>query len=220
MRRSIVVFIGVVLAAAFVAPLAGQVAAQGVGSELLACSEWLNCNKESPNYTGFCCRHCRNALGQTVWDCDEFAAEGSRPEAALAGEAAAGEASLTGIVTLEGFLSEKDGRVYEITGRRASRIQGNIGKEIEVKGTVQEAEGKVRIDVDSFQLTPREELIGEQAQAGLTACKAWQNCNTMPPNYTGTCCRECKDAEGAPVWDCKVFSVEDHFEMAEWVDRE
>lgn len=219
MKRNLVLFVGLVLAAAFVFSLAGQVAAAEAQGELLACSEWMNCDKASPNYTGFCCRHCKNPLGQTIWDCSEFAPEGNRPAAARAGDAAAGETSLTGMVTLEGFLSEEDGKVYAIGGRRAERIQGNIGKEIEVKGTVQEAEGKVRIDVDSFKLAPREEVVGEKAQAGLTACKAWQNCNTMPPNYTGTCCRQCLSKEGEPVWDCKVFSESDHFEMAEWVNK-
>ncbi len=220
MKRNFVLFMGVTLAAVFITPLVGQVAAEELQGELLACSEWMNCNKESPNYTGFCCQHCKNALGQTIWNCSEFAAEGNRPEAAQAGKAAAGETSLTGIVTLEGFLSEKDGKVYEIAGRRAERIQGNIGKEIEVKGTVQDAGGKVRIDVDSYKLASRDEEIGEKSQAALSGCRAWQNCNTMPPNYTGTCCRECKDEQGAPVWDCKVFSVNDYFNMAEWVKKE
>jgi hypothetical protein len=220
MKRNFVLFVGVVLAVVFVTPLVGQVVAEESQGELLACSEWLNCDKASPNYSGLCCRHCKNALGQTIWNCSEFAAQGNRPEAAQAGKTVTGETSLTGIVTLEGFLSDKDDRVYEIAGRRAESIQGNIGKEIEVKGTVQETGGKVRIDVDSYKLAPRDEVIGEKSQAAVTGCKAWQNCNTMPPNYTGTCCRECKDKEGAPVWDCKVFSEKDHFDVAEWVKKE
>jgi hypothetical protein len=42
------------------------------------------------------------------------------------------------------------------------------------------------------------------------------NCDQRPPNFTGTCCRQCNDKEGGKVWDCKVFSQGEHFDSAEW----
>ena len=219
---------GAVLTIALVAFFAGRVAAAEAGGEaskagetLVSCTNWLNCNTLAPNYTGFCCRTCKDAGGQIHWRCEKFAAQSERPDASTSGHTASGEATFTGIVTMEGILNEQDRQVYAVAGNRADRIQRNIGKEIEVKGTVQETEGKVTIDVASYKLMPAEEATAEAAkEAGqkLASCTDWQNCNSLAPNYTGTCCRQCKDEQGAGLWDCKVFSAEDHFDMAEWAD--
>ena len=50
----------------------------------------------------------------------------------------------------------------------------------------------------------------------LMSCNKWMNCDTESPNFTGTCCRQCDDKQGAKVWDCKVFSEGEHFDTAEW----
>ena len=109
---------------------------------------------------------------------------------------------------MEGVLSA-DGRMYTaVEGYRTEQLQKNIGKEVEVKGTVKEAEGKVTIDVTSYELTPsgeREDTLG--------SCKEWLNCNQTSPNYTGACCRQCEDEQGEKLWDCKVFSEGEHFDL-------
>ena len=52
--------------------------------------------------------------------------------------------------------------------------------------------------------------------AAIGSCTGWMNCDQRPPNFTGTCCRQCDDKQGAKVWDCKVFSEGEHFDTAEW----
>jgi hypothetical protein len=52
--------------------------------------------------------------------------------------------------------------------------------------------------------------------AAIGSCGGWMNCDQRPPNFTGTCCRQCDDNQGAKVWDCKVFSEGEHFDTAEW----
>jgi hypothetical protein len=213
----------IVLVAFFAGPLAAAEAgaeASKADETFVSCSNWMNCNTLAPNYTGFCCRTCKDASGQVHWRCDKFAAQGERPDASTSGHTASGEATFTGIVTMEGILNDNDHKVYAVAGNRAERIQRSIGKEIEVKGTVQEAQGKVAIDVVSYKLMPVEPAKGgaaDKAGQAFTSCTDWQNCNSLAPNYTGTCCRQCKDAQGTGLWDCKVFSAEDHFDMAEWV---
>ena len=53
---------------------AEEAAAQGKGApeaEFVSCNPWMNCDTESPNYTGVCCRTCKDAASQTIWDCKE-----------------------------------------------------------------------------------------------------------------------------------------------------
>jgi hypothetical protein len=229
MKRKIVSLLGFTLAVAVVALLAGQLPAEEeaqVGQDaaqaepkaekaFVSCNKWLNCNSESPNFTGLCCRICRDAEGQIDWDCKPVSAEGERRDASPVGDVALGEATLTGIVTAEGILRADDGHKYKIAGTRlqVDELQRNMGRRIEVKGTVQEVEGKVSIQVASYQSMHLGDAAGADA---LGSCTGWMNCDQRPPNFTGTCCRQCKDKQGGKVWDCKVFSEGEHFDMAEW----
>jgi hypothetical protein len=225
MKRKITWFVGSSLAIVFVVLLAGPAVAEEaantgkqaseVDDRFASCGKWLNCSLESPNYTGACCRACKNKKGQITWDCKRVSAEGKRPGAALDEGVRKGKKTISGVVTMEGVLSA-DGRMYTaVEGYRAEQLQKNIGKEVEVKGTVKEAEGKVTIDVTSYELTPSEER-----KDTLGSCKEWLNCNRTSPNYTGACCRQCEDEQGEKLWDCKVFSEGEHFDLAEWVDRD
>jgi hypothetical protein len=226
MKSKVTRFVGSSLAIVFVVLLAGSAVAEEaantgkqaseVEDRFASCGKWLNCSLESPNYTGACCRACRDKKGQITWDCERVSAEGKRPGAALDESVGKGKKTISGVVTMEGVLSADDGRMYTaVEGYRAEQLQKNIGKEVEVKGTVKEAEGKVTIDVTSYELTPSEE--GEDA---LGSCKEWLNCNQTSPNYTGACCRQCEDKQGEKLWDCKVFSEGEYFDLAEWVDRD
>jgi len=227
MKRKVTWLVGSSLAIVFVVLLAGSVVAEeaakasDVDDRFASCGKWLNCSLESPNYTGACCRTCRDKKGQINWDCKRVSAEGKRPGAALDESVRKGKKTLSGFVTMEGVLSADDGRMYTVVeGYSAEQLQKNIGKEVEVKGTVQEAEGKATIDVTSYELMPVEEAEGSKAKDALGSCKAWLNCNQTSPNYTGACCRECEGKEGEKLWDCKVFSEGEHFDLAEWVDKD
>jgi hypothetical protein len=181
---------------------------------LSSCNKWMNCDRESPNYTGVCCRICKNAESQTIWDCKGVAAETDRSPSG-AGEVPTGEATLTGIVTAEGVLKADDGHKYKIAGTRlqVDELKRHMGKRIEVKGTVQESKGKVSVEVASYQPMNQGDAGGP---AAIGSCGGWMNCDRRPPNFTGTCCRQCDDNEGTKVWDCKVFSEGEHFDSAEW----
>ena len=222
MKRKVTWFVGSSLAIVFVVLLAGSVVAEeaakasDVDDRFTSCGKWLNCSLESPNFTGACCRTCRDKEGQINWDCKRVSAEGKRPGAAVDERVRKGKKTITGVVTMEGVLSADDGRMYTaVEGYRAEQLQKNIGKEVEVKGTVQEAEGKVTVDVASYELMPSEE-----AGDALGSCGGWLNCNQTSPNYTGACCRQCADKQGEKLWDCKVFSEGEYFDLAEWVDRD
>ena len=228
MKRKLLGLVGSALVTVFVAVLAGPVGAEeaantgqpssDVGDRFASCGKWLNCSLESPNFTGACCRSCRDKKGQIVWDCRRVSAEGKRPGAAVEGRVRKGDETIRGVVTLEGVLSSDDGRMYTVVeGYRAEQMQKNIGKGVEVKGTVKEVEGKVTIDVTSYELQEAEEAEGSKAEGAFTSCKEWLNCNRTAPNYTGACCRECEDKEGEKLWDCKVFSEGEYFDLAEWV---
>ncbi len=210
------------LAVALAAPvghiaLAEDAPGPGKGSltdPLMSCSKWMNCDTNSPNYTGVCCRTCKDAMGQISWDCKDVRAEADRSPSE-AGEVTTGQANLTGIVTAEGILKADDGHKYKISGTRlqVDELQRNMGKRIEVKGTVQESKGKVSIEVASYKSMHLGDAGGADA---IGSCGGWMNCDQRPPNYTGTCCRQCDGREGAKVWDCKVFSEGEHFDTAEW----
>jgi hypothetical protein len=222
MKRKVTWFVGSSLTIVFVVLLAGSVVAQeaakasDVEERFTSCGKWLNCSLESPNYTGACCRTCRDKAGQINWDCKRVSAEGKRPGAAVDERLRKGKQTITGVVTMEGVLSADDGRMYTaVEGYRTEQLQKNIGKEVEVKGTVQETEGKITVDVTSYELMPSEE-----AKDALGSCGGWLNCNQTSPNYTGACCRQCADKEGEKLWDCKVFSEGEYFDLAEWVDRD
>jgi hypothetical protein len=198
--------------------LAEEAADPGKGTltdALLSCNKWMNCDTESPNYTGVCCRTCKDARGQVDWDCKGASVESDRRDASDAGNVALGEATLTGIVTAEGVLKADDGHKYKIAGTRlqVDDLQRNMGKRVEVKGTVQESKGKVSVEVASYKSMNLGDAGGP---AAIGSCTGWMNCDQRPPNFTGTCCRQCDDKQGAKVWDCKVFSEGEHFDTAEW----
>ena len=181
---------------------------------LVSCNQWMNCDTESPNYTGVCCRTCKNAASQTIWDCKDVTASADRSPS-KAGEVRTGEATLTGIVTAEGILKADDGNKYKIAGTKlqVDELQRNMGKRVEVTGTVQESKGKVSVEVASYKSMHQGDAGGP---AAIGSCGGWMNCDQRPPNFTGTCCRQCDDNQGAKVWDCKVFSEGEHFDTAEW----
>ena len=53
-----------------------------------------------------------------------------------------------------------------------------------------------------------EALAEEANKEDLSAsCTHWINCNPWSPNFTGVCCRICKDQTDARNWDCEVFSA-------------
>jgi hypothetical protein len=209
-----IVFAGLIAQSA----LAEEAADPGTGAlsdALLSCNKWMNCDTEAPNYTGVCCRTCKDARGQVGWDCKEASAGSGRRDASDAGNVALGEATLTGIVTNEGVLKADDGHKYKIAGTRlqVDDLQRNMGKRVEVKGTVQESKGKVSVEVASYKSMNLGDAGGPSA---IGSCTGWMNCDQRPPNFTGTCCRQCDDKQGAEVWDCKVFSEGEHFDTAEW----
>jgi len=208
----------------FAGSLSGQEAASVLQSTMesdspaVSCTGWMNCDSHSPNFTGFCCRCCTDKTGSKRWECRESFAKGPHRRGLLAGHPPAGEATLAGIVTREGLLQAEDGLAYAVAGEKAEELHRNMGRKIEVKGTVEEVQGRATIEVKAY------ELLGSGtagAQAGLPAagafgsCTGWMNCDPRPPTYTGTCCRECEDNEGAKLWDCRVFSVGEHSNMAE-----
>jgi hypothetical protein len=221
------------LAIAFVTLLAGHViageltdpaevsleSALEAQDRFVSCTGWLNCSPASPNYTGICCRSCTDERGKKGWDCKRQLAIGEKPAVSFAGPVPAGEATVTGIVTHEGFLMAYDGQEYVLTGDQSERLQRNMGKEIEVKGTVKEKQGKVTIDVEAYELM----LFGDAREGGASkardafvSCGAWENCSPLPPTFTGTCCRQCNNKEGAELWDCQVTSAGEYFNLAEW----
>ena len=181
--------------------------------DFVSCGAWANCSTESPNYTGICCRPCKDREKGTVWDCWRVHDEVEPLGGPTGKQPTAGVATLTGIVTQEGVLQADQGREYAVSGKKAGEFQSNIGKKIEVKGTLQEAEGKVTIDVDAYELMGFEDT---QAAAPTDTCSGWVNCDSRAPTFTGTCCRRCANADGGERWDCKVFSEGEHFDLAEW----
>jgi len=200
----------------------GEVSPKGVvetDDALASCTEWLNCNEESPNYTGFCCRCCRDKNRKKRWECKRESPEGEEPDNLVAEADAVGEARISGIVTRECILKADDGRAFAVAGEKAEELRRNMGRKLEVKGTVQEEQGKVTIDVETYELM----LTGSATTAHGTgksdrfvSCSEWANCSTMPPTFTGTCCRECMDRKGEKIWDCEVFSTGEYFDLAEW----
>lgn len=205
-------------------PLAGSPAkggSGGGGDAFVSCTAWMNCDAGSPNYTGQCCRCCRDQTGRKEWYCKRVSAEAEAQGVELAGDVPEGEAVISGIVTRECILEADDGKAYAVAGERAEELRRNMGKKIEVKGTVAEAQGKVTVDVKTYELMfsgdPRG---GARSQTGrhLGSCTAWKNCLTQPPTFTGTCCRRCEDEHGREVWDCRVFSDGEYFDLAEWLD--
>jgi len=232
MSVRVVSFLMVFLGVAFVALLTGETVAgepasvsrdgapAGDGASV-SCTRWFNCDAESPNYTGYCCRCCRNTKGVKQWECKGTPTGGALGEVPLAGTIPAGEAIISGIVTRECILKSDDGLAYAVAGEKAEELHRNMGRKIEVKGTVQEAEGKVTIDVETYALMPAGSVAvgeGSQTESGSGSCKAWRNCSALPPTFTGTCCRECEDAEGRVRWNCRVFSFDEYFNLAEWLE--
>jgi hypothetical protein len=193
--------------------LCGQALAGEADYDFVSCEGWANCSTESPNYTGICCRPCKVRAGRTIWDCKGVGAETGRLRPTSEGQVATGEATITGIVTKEGFLQADRGHAYTVAGAQATELQHNMGKRIAVKGTVQEAEGRVTIDVDAYELMGYGAAASDETSG---SCSDWRNCDSRAPTFTGTCCRRCGEATGEKLWDCRVFSVGEHFDLAEW----
>ncbi len=217
MKREIVgslgVFVGLFLLAAF---LPGQANAEEGAFNLSSCGGWVNCNTQSPNYTGICCRVCRDPEKGNEWECMRVGGETEQLGAAPTANVPTGEATITGIITREGLLQTEQGQDYAVAGTEATRLKDNMGKEIEVKGTVQEADGKATVDVTSYQMMDVGPAVAIEKGA---SCGAWLNCDSRPPTFTGTCCRQCPDEKGQQFWDCKAFSVGEHFDLAEWANK-
>jgi len=213
MTGKIACSLGVSFGFLFIVLLSGPLAAGEADVDSDSCSAWVNCSTESPNYTGICCRTCGGPEREIDWDCRRVGAERERLGGSSAVQLPAGEATITGIVTKEGVLQTDKGREYAVAGVNANELQQNMGKKIEVKGTVQEAEGKVTIDVDAYQLMGYGPAVDVEASG---SCGNWLNCDSRAPTFTGTCCRQCKDATGEKLWECNVFSVGEYFDLAEW----
>jgi hypothetical protein len=237
MKRRVGWFLGGTLAAAIVCLLAGhshageatrsgEVSPEGVvkaDDAFAACTGWHNCNEESPNYTGLCCRCCKDKNGRKIWHCKRESPEGEPLGTLVLDEPVVGEAKISGIVTRECILKADDGRAFAVAGEKAEELRRNMGKKVEVKGTVQEEQGKVTIDVETYELMLTGNATTEQeAEKGdrFVSCSGWANCSTMPPTFTGTCCRQCMDRKGEKIWDCEVFSTGEHFDLAEWSDTD
>ena len=64
------------------------------------------------------------------------------------------------IAGLEGTFMAKDGQAFLIFGDKAQELNQNIGKQVEIKGTVQEKEGKSTISITEYKLieTPASEV--------------------------------------------------------------
>ncbi len=228
MNRYILPLLVSALGIAMMAPLAGQATAMEEmkdtseakaksGGEFASCDGWLNCSAESPNFTGVCCRICKDDAGKTVWDCKRNVAGDAARGASAASDVALGEATLTGIVTAEGILKVDEGKNYRLAGTKlqVDELKSNMGRKVEIKGAVQETGGKATLEVESYDLV-YSEVAAPAGEGGLSSCSTWLNCDRRPPNYTGTCCRQCYDKAGAKVWDCQVFSGVEHFDRTEW----
>lgn len=192
----------------------GPMGADNPSSE--SCTGWLNCDARSPNFTGICCRCCTDKAGNREWECRDAFAETTQRPSMLVGQPPDGEATLAGIVTREGLLQAEDGLAYAVAGEKAGELHRNMGRRVEVKGTVEEVQGRVTIEVEAYELV----VAGGPGVATYGSCTEWMNCDSRPPTFTGTCCRECKDETGATLWDCRVFSPDEHFNLAEWLRAE
>ena len=212
MKRKIGWSLGVSLMFLCAAAMVGQADAAG-DYDFTSCAGWSNCSTGSPNYTGICCRPCQDRTKGPIWDCRRVSGETEQLGAPSAAKVPTGEATITGIVTREGVLQTEQGSDYAVAGTKATELRDNMGKQIEVKGTVQEANGKATIDVDTYQLMGFEPA--KPVETG-GSCGQWLNCDSRAPTFTGTCCRQCPNEKGQKFWDCKVFSVGEHFDLAEW----
>jgi hypothetical protein len=205
--------LSVCLAFLIVLSFLGQTSAEPMYFGFESCAGWVNCSTESPNYTGICCRPCKAPDGRSIWDCRKVGVERQTLGESTEGRLPAGEATITGIVTKEGILRADRGAAYGVAGAKAAEMRQNVGKKIEVKGTVQEAEGQVTIEVDAYEVLGYGAAATEEASA---SCAGWLNCDSRAPTFTGTCCRQCSGETGAEFWDCKVHSEGEHFDLAEW----
>jgi len=79
--------------------------------------------------------------------------------------AMAGETTLSGKILAEGTFMADDGQAFAISGEKVQELNQNIGKQIEVKGTVQEQEGKSIITITQYKLL---EAPAGKADAGLS----------------------------------------------------
>jgi hypothetical protein len=96
-----------------------------------------------------------------------FAAASVTPVAA--GDAASTVAAadiastITGKVTEAGTLETDSGKEYKLSGQAANELLKNVGKSVEIKGTVMDKPGEMTIEVQSFKLI-EEPAMEEPAQ--------------------------------------------------------
>jgi len=83
----------------------------------------------------------------------------------LAASTMAGETTLSGMILAEGTFMAKDGQAFMISGDKAQELNQNIGKQVEIKGTVQEKEGKSTISITEYKLI---EAPAAKAEAPLS----------------------------------------------------
>ena len=143
MRRKIIcleVFLGFL----FVALLFGPSAAGEADYNFVSCAGWANCDTESPNYTGICCRPCRERERGRMWDCQRVHDETARLGGSSAGQLPTGEATITGIVTKEGVLQADQGQEYAVAANQAVEFQRIMGKRSRSKARFRRRRGRLR----------------------------------------------------------------------------
>jgi hypothetical protein len=82
----------------------------------------------------------------------EAAAPAAAVEAAAPVAAADVAATITGKVTEAGTLATDSGKEYKLSGDVAGELIKNVGKNVEIKGTVMDKPGEMTIQVQSFKL--------------------------------------------------------------------
>ncbi len=69
-------------------------------------------------------------------------------------------ATITGKITSNGTVLVEDGKEYLLSGDRVSELNENVGRRMELKGTVMEEGGKSTIKVEEYRmlLEPKQEI--------------------------------------------------------------
>ena len=83
----------------------------------------------------------------------------------LAASGWAGETTLSGKIMAEGTFLANDGQAFAISGEKVQELNQNIGKLMEIKGTVQELEDKSTINITQYKLL---EAPAAQAEKALS----------------------------------------------------
>jgi hypothetical protein len=71
--------------------------------------------------------------------------------------------TITGKVTESGTLETDSGKEYKLSGQAANELMKNVGKSVEIKGTIMDKPGEMTIEVESFKLI-EEPSMEEPAQ--------------------------------------------------------